>query len=1081
MLAAQVHQAQAQEHSRPRSYSHQNTSTTATLAQSHLNSHLARHQPNRPVSAALQSSIPGYGFVHQSLIPHSLMIPTVYAFNQQLVGQQQQQQQQHQYQQPLYNGLSLFHSSSSFPELAHQQNLPFHSQVPTRNLHSSSTPIFGPPPAPMARPAHPDHFTPCSATAAAASSTLTHHRHPSSSLHPHHLRSQSRSLSASQVHSSSANPPQRKSHSPSPTSSISSAPSHGSVVSNTHHPSTFNNQMYGNRHPAANTDPPSPSRFTSPLSGSSGFPPGPRSRTQSAQSDRSSPFSHPGSAPKPPNGNNVHRVRTDSQNSHHSISSHGFPNGPSGYGLKPAGSLNEPQFTFNSSPTARSSTAPPPNLSPSSIPPSSTIQGRPSSPSTHSFNPPNPNIGNMVRRSSPLAQSNHSPHHSSSVHQTDPTPRQPAAATTTTATTTATTTSTTTNTSTSSSSASYRHSSASTVTITPAPSSTVSGNMTTVPAIQPDEEVDEDSDTTSDVDHRPPGHRSTPGTSVDSSTSNFTQPEDVPSANKSTSVFPDRTPQRHSKHSLSNKLRRALTINSMHDNMGCDSIPELDPVGGNERLKSSSASIAGVPSSPSIANKAKSGRQPGSSRRFGFLNSKNNSSTDNLSISSTVSSASVMIRKLGNLGKSARTKGVMGLTKIFKDKNDAAAGESSVDDKLKRASANSQQKNLASTSVAQVQAEVDRSLSAEFPGMTPAAAFIHKQKQQYAQQEAAAAAAAAASASAALNQQQSSDSVRSKGRAGSVGSAGSLTPGSASEARKKMIEKEKEKIKSKKSRKWGFSTLGSSSSGNAQANLPVSASVEDLHRSSEPASDAEDNEDWDDNTVRGPAMEGLIEAIKSGPPKSIEELRDDDDDEALDEYDMESLYGHSSSVEGSSTRRTGLKPRPSREAVPKKGILKNAQNFSQEQHLSPVSFQSKPISAATTPDSPKPQALAEDLGRPAQSQPASGVEQQQQQQQQQPVATIDFGGEVPDLKLSIAGADIKAHIKDLKDRRATFAQHLSVHTTWPPAIYDRRGELATCNRLTPTLAQRIKEEINAFKMEEMEVHYASRVHTHFFV
>jgi hypothetical protein len=137
-------------------------------------------------------------------------------------------------------------------------------------------------------------------------------------------------------------------------------------------------------------------------------------------------------------------------------------------------------------------------------------------------------------------------------------------------------------------------------------------------------------------------------------------------------------------------------------------------------------------------------------------------------------------------------------------------------------------------------------------------------------------------------------------------------------------------------------------------------------------------------------------------------------------------------------------------------LLIDAQNFSQEQHLSPVSFQSKPISAATTPDSPKPQALAEDLGRPAQSQPASGVEQQQQQQQQQPVATIDFGGEVPDLKLSIAGADIKAHIKDLKDRRATFAQHLSVHTTWPPAIYDRRGELATCNRLTPALAQRIK-------------------------
>lgn len=43
-----------------------------------------------------------------------------------------------------------------------------------------------------------------------------------------------------------------------------------------------------------------------------------------------------------------------------------------------------------------------------------------------------------------------------------------------------------------------------------------------------------------------------------------------------------------------------------------------------------------------------------------------------------------------------------------------------------------------------------------------------------------------------------------------------------------------------------------------------------------------------------------------------------------------------------------------------------------------------------------------------------------------------------------------------QNRRATFAQNLSVHSTWPPALYDRRGEPATCNRLTPTLAQRIK-------------------------
>ena len=66
-------------------------------------------------------------------------------------------------------------------------------------------------------------------------------------------------------------------------------------------------------------------------------------------------------------------------------------------------------------------------------------------------------------------------------------------------------------------------------------------------------------------------------------------------------------------------------------------------------------------------------------------------------------------------------------------------------------------------------------------------------------------------------------------------------------------------------------------------------------------------------------------------------------------------------------------------------------------------------------------------------------------------------------------------------RRISFAPNLSVHTTWPAGVYDRKPELGTCNRLTPTLAQRIKEELNAFKMEEMEVHPSSRHWTQFFV
>jgi len=46
----------------------------------------------------------------------------------------------------------------------------------------------------------------------------------------------------------------------------------------------------------------------------------------------------------------------------------------------------------------------------------------------------------------------------------------------------------------------------------------------------------------------------------------------------------------------------------------------------------------------------------------------------------------------------------------------------------------------------------------------------------------------------------------------------------------------------------------------------------------------------------------------------------------------------------------------------------------------------------------------------------------------------------------------------------SFSPRTVVHETWTPAEYDRRGEIATCNRLTPLLAQQIKEELNSFKM-----------------
>lgn len=49
-------------------------------------------------------------------------------------------------------------------------------------------------------------------------------------------------------------------------------------------------------------------------------------------------------------------------------------------------------------------------------------------------------------------------------------------------------------------------------------------------------------------------------------------------------------------------------------------------------------------------------------------------------------------------------------------------------------------------------------------------------------------------------------------------------------------------------------------------------------------------------------------------------------------------------------------------------------------------------------------------------------------------------------------------------RNISFSPRIQFHDTWPSVEYDRRGDIATCNRLTPMLAQQIKEELNTFKM-----------------
>ena len=64
-------------------------------------------------------------------------------------------------------------------------------------------------------------------------------------------------------------------------------------------------------------------------------------------------------------------------------------------------------------------------------------------------------------------------------------------------------------------------------------------------------------------------------------------------------------------------------------------------------------------------------------------------------------------------------------------------------------------------------------------------------------------------------------------------------------------------------------------------------------------------------------------------------------------------------------------------------------------------------------------------------------------------------------------------------RTVLFCTRIILYDTYHPDEYDRHPDTATCNQLTPSLAQHIKDELNEFKAE-MVIHTSSRDNTHFF-
>ncbi|PVF96252.1 hypothetical protein CPB86DRAFT_816509 [Serendipita vermifera] len=512
--------------------------------------------------------------------------------------------------------------------------------------------------------------------------------------------------------------------------------------------------------------------------------------------------------------------------------------------------------------------------------------------------------------------------------------------------------------------------------------------------------------------------------------------------------------------SLKGRFKRALAFNppSAVDEHadGGSSIGHGEPtLNGNPGLTVNSDS-ASSPITPVTAGESIRSTKP-KSRAAGLFSGKFNASTDNISLSSTVSSASVMIRKLGSIGKLARRNSLMNITGIFKDKNK---------DKGEGTSKKSKKADKAEPTVSHVVAEIDRGEMEDesLSGLTPAAR-VARQHTLKSNAEAA---------------------RRLREQAAIAASA----PASQRNAPGKVPEPWE---KNTTTRRAENSSRGVSEDGTL----------------------AEDHSDGSGEGGYDPQFDPDATVRLTGLP-DLEEEEDVDEPWAV-----------------------GLRRSIERTRQPGKPVIKNHVGYVQEQHLDPPNA---PFAARIRSNSY--QTVSESQPGPLAHLPPPDPEQIDGLQRSNstsntpekkafslPAFNFEIGGgldleskgdddnkaldtlsstpgalanaadkpptfayahptansSAPALSTMFSGNSGQGNTSTTTNsltgikKNISFAATLSIYDTFSGTVYDRRSEPSTANRLTPALAQRIKEELNSFKMEEMEVHHASRIHTHFFV
>ena len=203
---------------------------------------------------------------------------------------------------------------------------------------------------------------------------------------------------------------------------------------------------------------------------------------------------------------------------------------------------------------------------------------------------------------------------------------------------------------------------------------------------------------------------------------------------------------------LKGRLRRALSLNA---GAALQEEPEEDIPSKGKASRHTPSTSTSQGSHATVADDDESTATVQKKKSRSLFNSRLNRSTDNISLSSTMSSASMVIRKLGSIGKLTRRNSLAGITSLFKDKKDKEGDDSKKSKKKK-----GEKSSASEASVSHATAEFDRGdWTADMPAGLSPAAMLARQHTLKSNAEAAAKAKAeaeakAAAAAAAAAQQQ---------------------------------------------------------------------------------------------------------------------------------------------------------------------------------------------------------------------------------------------------------------------------------------------------------------------------------------